>query len=171
MDKSTIETFVNALDSAGVKNWRFRFSGGNRNGAAYNDSSRAMLGSDSIYLLETTVNQFNNKGRFNIASVPYDNVDYAFISDLTIKETLEVLDSLGFKNEDTLELIKKTGGRVDIYAGTDALAERKDENGVPIMDTQIPLRLTFGSQPETNTREKENDYTDPEYNPDEEDGE
>lgn len=164
IEKSTLETFVNALSESNIKDWRFRFSGGNRTANAYGESSRAMIGSDSIILLETMINKFANKGRYNIASIPFDNVDYVFTSDLTVQETLSVLDKLGFKNNDTIDLIKKTGGRIDIYAGTDALAERKDDKGNPIMDTQIPIRITYGSQPETNTRKNSNDYSDPEYN-------
>ena len=150
MEKSQIESFVNALKSAGREDYSLRVEGGNRTVNHKSESGMIYLAGDYAVCLESKNVHAHPTGSFNVHAIPYDNVDNAKVFNLTVKEALEVLQSLGGLDDDMKKFIAATGGRTYLQPGTAGLAERArivDGEQQVILPEQTAVHVTMGNHP------------------------
>lgn len=145
MEKSVLESFVNTLKEADIKGFTIRYEGGNRISSNDTESTRLVVGSDCVYCIDTENNYGSARGQFNIKAIPYDDIDDVAVFDLTVPETLKILNSLGILDDDIKEFIRKRGHRsvVTDPKNRDHYGETIDpETKQPEIHSIIPGRVT-----------------------------
>lgn len=144
MEKSAVETFIGNLETAKVDNYSIRYEGGNRFSSSNSDSGRILLADDHVTIVEIDNYHAYHDGRFTVRSIPYDNIDNIYANGLTTKQIVDFLKAEGTWNEDVEKLISGIGGRIVLQPGHGGYGEVQDKDGNPILNTDLPGRVTTG---------------------------
>lgn len=150
MEKSQIESFVNALKSAGREDYALRIEGGNKTVNHKSESGMIYLAGDYAVCLETKNVHSNPTGSFNVHVTPYDMIDNAKAFNLTVKEALDFMEAIGGLDDEMKKFIATTGGRTYLQPGTAGMAERArivDGEQEIIMPEQTAVHVTMGNHP------------------------
>ena len=146
MDKSTMESVISKMESAGITEYYIRTEGGNRKIYHGNDNAIIHLASDAVIGLETQTHiQRTVKGRFSMSIIPYDNIDDMNIDNLSVEQALKLCRAFGMSEDEYIDMIKKNGARIVAPTPTNSTAnvgEQYDSEGKVIIHEQIPARLS-----------------------------
>lgn len=149
MEKAVLQKFIDAIETSDADDYCIRFNGGNKIAYHGSDSCRFELTEDAVITLESNPNYPKaNTHPYIIAMVPYDNIDSAFAPNLTVKDAITILDSLGALTEEMKSFIKSYGSVSDLIikkhgsnAGLDVMV---DKDGKPQVGMYSPGYVTKG---------------------------
>lgn len=143
MEKSVLETFVNAVKAAECETYDIRFEGGNRVATNNSEGSILSLADDAVIAIEVKNNYADKKGVFNVKCIPYDNIDDAGVTGMTVAQVIKFCEEYGVELTDEIKtLIAARGGRVSITP-SDGNVKFKEDGTEEIKEYQFP-RITVG---------------------------
>lgn len=145
MEKVELEKFINNLAAANVNNYSIRYEGGNRFSSSNSESSRIRLTDEYAIVAETDSNYGSKSTLFTVKAVPYGNIDDASAYDLTTKQLIDFLNAEGVLDDDLKQFVGSNGNRVLLKPGHGGYGEIQDKDGNPIIDSNLPGRVTTGS--------------------------
>ena len=132
MTKSIFDSFISAINAAGINQYLIRCEGGNR--IIYNnDNSIIIPQADHIVAIEHTKNYATTNGAFNIIVVPYDNIDDIKTVDVPFKESITIMERLNSKTTGVDEFFKHAPSRMGIVPGTAGRDIVKDKEGKDVI--------------------------------------
>lgn len=149
MEKAVLQKFIDAIKSSDSDDYAIRFNGGNKVAYHGSDSCRFELTDDAVVTLESNPNyQKANTHPFIVAMVPYDNIDSAFAPNLTVKDAITILTSLGVFTDEIKNFIKAYGSSSDLIIPTEGsnagMAVMMDKDGNPTIGKYSPGYVTKG---------------------------
>lgn len=150
MEKAVLEKFIDAVKSSESDDYAIRFNGGNKIAYHGSDSCRFEITDNGVVTLESNPNYKKSTTHpFIIAMVPFDNIDSAFAPNLTVKDAITILDSLGAYSEEMKEFISSYGSSSDLIInkkGSNAgMAVMVDNEGKPSLGVYSPGYVTNGN--------------------------
>jgi hypothetical protein len=151
MEKSSVISFINNLNSIGVKSFVIRFEGGNRFVKSHTESCIATPQDNYVLSVETATNFGNTDGRFNVRCIPYEDICTIASYDLSVKETIELLKKENCYTDEIKDLLRVTGSKVQIHPtvnSTSSYGELYETNSdgekVSVIKGDQPGRITTG---------------------------
>lgn len=145
MEKTELQKFITNLATANIDNYSIRYEGGNRFSSSNSESSRIRLTDDYVIVAETDSNYGSKSTLFTVKAVPYGNIDNASAYDLTTKQLIDFLNAEGILDEGMKQFVASNGNRVLLKPGHGGYGEIQDGDGNPIIDSNLPGRVTTGS--------------------------
>jgi len=145
MTKSELESFVTAINDAGVENFSIRYEGSNRVSSNNGTSGVIKFEDDGIYAFEVDDNMYGKQGPFIIRKMGYsDEISSIQSRGLTTEQVLKILDNLGINDDTIMEIIAKRGDNVKNVPSLAGFGEVKDKNGDPVLKGMAG-RITTGT--------------------------
>ena len=145
MEKADLQKFINNLNAANIDSYTIRYEDANRFSNSKSDSSRVILGNDYVIIAETDSNYGSKTSTFTVKGVPYDDVSNIAAYDLTTKQLIDFLNAEGVLDDDLKQFIASRGNRVVLQPGHGGYGEIQDEDGKPVINSNLPGRVTTGS--------------------------
>ena len=137
MLKTQFDKFVSTLESAGITNYNIRCEGGNR--IFYHNGTSGLIYrfNDYVICIDLCRNILHTNGQYDIALVPYENIDDIKSTDIPLVEAINIMDSLGCKDEEFLKFVRTTPRLSNTIPGTAGLAPEKDKNGNDVISGPV----------------------------------